>query len=126
MSKNIKIYFTSRIISYFGTLIQNFAFGLYVLEKTSSPMSLATVLILGAIPEIILGMFGGIIADRYNKKKILIIGDLIRVFVLSVVVTIIFLNDIQIRMIYFIVIFLSIINIFFCIDNIRNINNFYI
>lgn len=55
----------------------SFALGLYVLQITGSALNFAITLILGTIPMIILNPFAGVIADKVDKKKLVICMDLL-------------------------------------------------
>ncbi|WP_108670397.1 MFS transporter [Peribacillus acanthi] len=87
--KNLFLYSIGKTVSIFGTAIYNFALGLYVLKLTGSALSFAVTLILGIIPMIIINPFAGVIADKFNKKTIVVSMDLangvllVSVYVLS-------------------------------------------
>ncbi len=73
--KNLFLYSTGKTISIFGTAIYNFALGLYVLKQTGSALSFAVTLILGIIPMVIINPFAGVIADKVNKKTLVVLMD---------------------------------------------------
>ena len=51
--------------------------GLYVLKTTGSGMGFATTLICGSIPRLICGPIAGAVADRVNRKWLVIGTDLL-------------------------------------------------
>ena len=57
--------------------IYTFAMGLYVLKTTGSGMGFATTLICGSIPRMICGPIAGAVADRVNRKWLVIGTDLL-------------------------------------------------
>jgi MFS family permease len=59
-------------ISLIGTWVQNIALSWLVFELTRSAFLLGFVGFLGSIPIFLLSIFGGVLADRVNKKNILI------------------------------------------------------
>lgn len=61
----------------FGSSIYSFALGLYVLQITGSALNFAITLILGTIPMIVMNPFAGVIADKVDKKKLVICMDLL-------------------------------------------------
>ncbi|WP_245947846.1 MFS transporter [Paenibacillus sambharensis] len=73
---NIWGYTIGRIVSLFGTAIYQFALGLYVLQLTGSAMSFAITLMLGLIPAIVLNPLAGAVADRWDKKVIVVTTEL--------------------------------------------------
>ncbi|HHT7238851.1 MULTISPECIES: MFS transporter [Bacillus cereus group] len=75
--KNICLYVIGKTISIFGSSIYSFALGLYVLQITGSALNFAITLILGTIPMIVMNPFAGVIADRVDKKKLVICMDLL-------------------------------------------------
>ena len=56
-------------VSMMGTLIQQFALSLYVLKTTGSGAMFATVIAVGTIPRLLLGPFGGVLADKLDRKR---------------------------------------------------------
>ncbi|WP_108672539.1 MFS transporter [Peribacillus acanthi] len=74
--KNLFLYSTGKTVSIFGTAIYNFTLGLYVLKLTGSALSFAVTLILGIIPMILMNPFAGVMADKFNKKTIVVSMDL--------------------------------------------------
>jgi len=65
------------------TLIR-FALPLYILIETGNPALQGMVLSLSALPLIILSPIGGALTDKFNKKKILAIMNLLSAIVVSV------------------------------------------
>lgn len=67
-------------ISMLGTLIQQFALSLYVLKTTGSGTLFATVIAAGTIPRLVLGPFGGVLADKLDRKKTFVSLDFLSGF----------------------------------------------
>lgn len=72
---NMLLFLTGKLFSLFGARIFNFAIGLYVLRVTGSGMSFALTMIVSTIPAIIISPFAGVLADRTNRKTIVVITD---------------------------------------------------
>jgi MFS family permease len=68
------------LVSLIGTWIQQVAQSWLVFELTKSVLLLGVVGFLGSIPILILSLFGGILADRLNKRNILIATQIIFMF----------------------------------------------
>ena len=64
-----------QIISLFGNAILRFALPLYLLRKTDSSSLFGAVTACSFIPMVIFSLFGGIIADRKNKRNIMVALD---------------------------------------------------
>ncbi|KAB2459782.1 MFS transporter [Bacillus sp. CH126_4D] len=75
--RNICLYSIAKIVSISGSSIYSFALGLYVLQITGSALNFAITLILGTIPMIVMNPFAGVIADKIDKKKLVVCMDLL-------------------------------------------------
>lgn len=79
MNKLFKRDFTmvviGQIISLFGNAILRFALPLYLLRKTNSSSLFGAVTACSFIPMVIFSLFGGVIADRKNKRNIMVALD---------------------------------------------------
>lgn len=71
-SRNYKLYFGGQLISLIGTWIQTVAQGWLVFEITHSPFWVGIIYALNSVPVMLFVLFGGVIVDRFSKKKILI------------------------------------------------------
>src|SRR5579863_2784955 len=71
-SKPFRLYFAGQVVSASGTFLQQTAIGWLVLRLTGSAASLGLVLAAGGLPALILGPWGGPIADRVDLRKLLI------------------------------------------------------
>lgn len=70
--KNFRIYWCGMFISLIGTWIQTVAQSWLVFELTNSVFLLGVVGFLSSMPIFLLSLFGGVVADRINKKNILL------------------------------------------------------
>ncbi len=77
LNKNFILLVGSQLFSVFGAAIVQFAISLYVLDKTGSMATFSLVLSLSMVSRIIFLPFGGIVADRFPKRKLMIIMDFI-------------------------------------------------
>lgn len=68
---------------FFGNGTLSFTLLLYVLELTRSPALFGIVLALAFVPLTILTPIGGVVADRINKKRIMIWLDILTVLLYS-------------------------------------------
>lgn len=64
-----------QIISLFGNAAIRFALPLYLLNQTGSSALYGTVMAISFIPAVLLSPVGGLIADRVNKRNIMVILD---------------------------------------------------
>ena len=73
--KDFTLVVIGQIISLFGNAILRFALPLYLLIVTGSPSLFGAVTACSFIPMIIFSLFGGVLADRVNKRNIMVILD---------------------------------------------------
>jgi MFS family permease len=69
--RNYRLYYIGQIISTSGTFMQSVAQAWLVLKLTNSGTALGLTTALQYLPILILGPYGGVIADRISKRKIL-------------------------------------------------------
>ena len=75
LEKNFILIVTGQIISLFGNAILRFALPLYLLNETNSALLFGLVSACSFIPMILLSPVGGMIADRVNKRNIMVTLD---------------------------------------------------
>lgn len=73
--KDFTLVVIGQIISLFGNAILRFALPLYLLRETGSPSLFGAVTACSFITMIIFSLFGGVLADRVNKRNIMVILD---------------------------------------------------
>ena len=72
-SRNYKLYFSGQLISLIGTWLQIVALGWLVLKMSNSAFLIGLITALGSLPSLFFTLFGGVLIDRFPKKKILFI-----------------------------------------------------
>lgn len=65
-----------QFISIIGTGLTIFALGVYIYQQTNTATSYAFVLVCVFLPPFLLKPYGGILADRYDRRLMMILGDL--------------------------------------------------
>ena len=70
--RNYRFYFFGQIVSVTGTWMQSVAQVWLVLKLTGSPLALGITTGLQFLPILVLGPWGGVVADRFDKRKVLI------------------------------------------------------
>ena len=74
--KNFYKLWLGELISNIGSGMTAFALSVYVYEKTGSVSYISLITLLSFMPSIILSPIGGLLADRYDRRLLMIIGDL--------------------------------------------------
>lgn len=90
-TKNFMLLILGQLTSLFGNFILKLALSMYVLEVTGSAAIFAGILSVATIPTIILSPLGGILADRANRRNIMVVLDLLTG--VSVLCTALFLTE---------------------------------
>jgi MFS family permease len=72
-SRNYRLYFYGQLVSTSGTWMQTVALGWLVLRMTNSGFAVGVVTALQFLPMLLIGTYGGVIADRLDKRTTLIV-----------------------------------------------------
>jgi MFS family permease len=70
---NYRLYFYGQATSLVGTWMQTIAQSFLVLHLTGSGFDVGLVVALQTLPVLLLGPYGGVVADRVDKRKLMII-----------------------------------------------------
>lgn len=101
-------------VSNIGTLVQQFAISLYVLNKTGSGLTFASIIAVSVVPQLILGPFVGVFVDKVNRKQIIVISDFLCFTLLVFTASYLFyIKIIALSYLYVLTIVLSLINMVF-------------
>ncbi len=76
-TRNFTLLILGQVSSLFGNITLRFALSMHVLEVTGSATLFATLLAIATVPTIVLSPFGGILADRANRRNIMVALDLL-------------------------------------------------
>lgn len=82
--KDFTLVVIGQIISLFGNGIVRFALPLYLLNQTGSATLFGIVTALSFVPMILLTPIGGIIADRVNKRNVMVTLDFLTAALMAV------------------------------------------
>src|SRR5579859_6770356 len=87
--RDFRLMFTGACISSIGTWMQNLAQAWLVLEISKSPFFLGLDAFLAGIPIFLFSLIGGVVADRVERRKVLLISQYIQMasaFVLTLLI----------------------------------------
>ena len=73
--KKTSVFLTSQSISLFGSSLVNFAIIWYITLTTSSGVMVTVSILASFLPQIVISLFSGVWADRYNRKYVIILSD---------------------------------------------------
>jgi MFS family permease len=74
-NRDYRFLWAGSLCSSFAMNMQIIARGWIVYAMTESPMKLAWVTMAFAIPQVVFSLFGGVVADRYPNKKVMVIAQ---------------------------------------------------
>ena len=66
---------TGELISSIGGGLTSFGLGVYIFQKTGSASGMALVTLLGFLPTLLLSVPAGVLADRFDRRLLMMIGD---------------------------------------------------
>ncbi|MCX5667469.1 MAG: MFS transporter, partial [Candidatus Omnitrophica bacterium] len=107
-SKNYRLFFIGQGISLTGTWMQQMAIGWLIYRLTKSPFMLGFVGFLGNIPTFIFTPFAGVLADRMNRHRMLIITQALEMIQALILAALIMTGKVEVWHILALTIFLGI------------------
>jgi len=110
--RNYRLYYIGQIISTSGTFMQNVAQVWLVLKLTNSGTALGITSALQYVPILILGPYGGVIADRFSKRTILYFTQSISGILALILGVLVMTNLVQVWMVYILAFSLGMVTVF--------------
>jgi len=111
---NYRLYFIGQVISLSGTWMQRVAQSWLVLELTGSGTALGVVSALQFLPLLVLGPWGGVLADRYDKRRVLIATQAIPAVLAGILGLLVATDVVTVWMVYLLAVALGFIQV---VDN---------
>lgn len=75
--RNFRIYYLGQLVSLSGTWMQSVAQSWLIYRLTGSGFMLGLVMTLTLFPNLVFGIYGGWLADRFARQRLLIIGHVL-------------------------------------------------
>jgi MFS family permease len=69
------VLWSGELISAIGSGLTSFGLGVYVYQLTGKASATALITLLAFLPSILLAPFAGVLADRYDRRLMMILGD---------------------------------------------------
>lgn len=95
------IIWSGQLLSAMGSGLTAFALGVYVFQKTQSATSYSLIIFCSFLPTFLLLPLGGVLADRLDRKKMMIIGDTGAITGLLFILFVMFQGNLELWHIYF-------------------------
>ena len=106
--RNFRLFFAGQTVSLVGTWMQQTALAWLIYDMTGSKFLLGSVAAVGALPVFFLSIFGGVIADRFNKRDVIVLTQTISMIIVAVLAVLVWFKLFQIWHIFVISLFLGI------------------
>src|SRR4051812_28819570 len=71
--RNFRLFMAGQLVSNIGTWCQAVALGWLVYTLTGSATALGTVTAVQFVPALLFSMWGGLLADRFDKRRLLLV-----------------------------------------------------
>lgn len=99
-NKNFILLWQGQFVSSFGDVVYELALGFWVLVMTGSTALMGTLAAASMLPRIVVSPFAGVVADRVNRKWLMILMDAIRGVVITTVGLVAVFGHLQIWMVF--------------------------
>jgi MFS transporter, DHA3 family, macrolide efflux protein len=113
--KDMKTFFIiwgGQLISMLGSGLTTFALGVWIYDQTRQATPFAITVLLGSLPRILLLPFAGSIADRFNRRLIMILSDTFTALMTLAIFILLGMGNLQLWHIYFLAAAMSIASAF--------------
>jgi MFS family permease len=98
--RNYRLFFFGQLVSMSGTWMQSVAQAWLVLKLTGSGVALGVVTALQFLPILLFGVWGGVIADRVDKRRALIVTQICMAGVAAVLALVTATGIVELWMVY--------------------------
>lgn len=115
-NKNYRLILLSKVISGFGDIISSTAIMLYTLNYTKSYTWTSLSLFISFLPNILFSSLSGILADKFNNKKIMISCDALNAIFAFILALIVYFK-INILLFLIVAFFMNTLDVFFSISS---------
>jgi DHA3 family macrolide efflux protein-like MFS transporter len=65
-----------QVVSLLGSGLTSFGLGVWVYQQTGSVSRFALILIVGSVPGLLLGPLAGVLIDRWDRRKVMVLANL--------------------------------------------------
>jgi MFS family permease len=107
--RNYRLYFIGQVISVSGSWMQRVAQSWLVLHLTGSGVALGVVSALQFLPMLVLGAWGGVIADRVDKRRVLMLTQAVMGFLALALGVVTLTGSVRLWMVYLLALLLGLV-----------------
>jgi MFS family permease len=110
-TRNYRLFFSGQLISYIGSWMQTMAEAWLVLTLTGSGAAVGATFACRFLPVLLFGLWGGAIADRFNRRKLMIITQSIMGLLAVVLWLIVWTDVVNVWMVFGLAIALGVVTV---------------
>jgi MFS family permease len=92
---NYRLWFVGQVVSLVGTWMQSTAQGYLIYQLTKSPAYLGLVGFVGGVPTLLFTLFGGVVADRLPRRRLLVITQTSMMILAFILAALTFSNTVR-------------------------------
>src|SRR5246127_3614384 len=98
--RSLRFVFTANVISMLGSGMNSAAVAWYILQVTHSEMALGTLAVVMTIPAMLMLPFTGVIIDREDRRRLVMMLDAVRAIIILTVSILSFLAKVKVWQLY--------------------------
>lgn len=98
--RSLRYVFVANVISMLGSGMNSAAVAWTILQRTHSEMALGTLAVLQTIPAMLMLPFTGVVIDREDRRRLVMMLDAARAVIIAVVMTLAFMGRVQVWQLY--------------------------
>lgn len=73
--RHVTVFLSGQVVSMFGSMLVQYVIMWHLTLTTKSGVVMTLAIVIGMLPEAIVSIFGGVWADRLNRKRLIIMAD---------------------------------------------------
>ena len=111
--RDFRLLFTGETISLLGDQFHFVALAWLTLELTGSGLALGSVLLVAGLPRAVLVLFGGVAADRFSPRTIMLVSNALRAVVVATLAALVFTGQTELWMLFILAFVFGVVDAFF-------------
>lgn len=108
---NYRYYFVGQAVSVAGTWMQRVAQDWLVLDLSNSAVALAIAMSLQFLPTLLFGLWGGVLVDRFNRRRMIMLTQAVSAVLAAVLATVVLAGVVELWMVYVLALFLGLVTV---------------
>src|SRR5437868_12644725 len=108
---NYRLYFGGHLVSHTGSWMQNMAEAWLVLKLTGSGVAVGATFACRFLPVLLFGLWGGVIADRFERRKVLLVTQTLAAALAVVLWLVVLTGVVQVWMVFALAIALGFVTV---------------